>query len=152
VGVSEDGVAMTAVDFWQDSYLATLQVGWGVWTLLYCCAACRPSRAVHLINFTSQQPSAHGVWCLVMSCRALCCKLYRSSTRNGCVGSSHSHCVPQTCCRPITLPYALLPSSAVLHTGLTIAAAPSCLLLIRIRRHYRRSGRACCCYHSTQPA
>jgi hypothetical protein len=27
VGVSEDGVAMTAVDFWQDSYLATLQVG-----------------------------------------------------------------------------------------------------------------------------
>jgi hypothetical protein len=25
VGVSEDGVAMTAVDFWQDSYLATLQ-------------------------------------------------------------------------------------------------------------------------------
>jgi hypothetical protein len=27
VGVSEDGVAMTAVDFWQDSCLATLQVG-----------------------------------------------------------------------------------------------------------------------------
>lgn len=27
VGMSEDGVAMTAVDFWQDCYLATLQVG-----------------------------------------------------------------------------------------------------------------------------
>jgi hypothetical protein len=34
VGVSEDGVAMTAVDFWQDSYLATLQVGFDAMGLM----------------------------------------------------------------------------------------------------------------------
>jgi hypothetical protein len=67
VGVSEDGVAMTAVDFWQDSYLATLQVGVGaVRVMQRCCvllqincASAPKSQRLHQDAVGRCWPSAH---------------------------------------------------------------------------------------------